>query len=83
MWENTTPSTELPLNFCAEIGPLQVGVVLVLSDIFLRAATSYHDFIPSCKRTLYVLGVLGPPIFLNEAQEDFLVFIIFTGEKYL
>ena len=30
MWENTTPSTELPRDFCAGIGPLQLGVVLVL-----------------------------------------------------
>ena len=29
VWENTTPSTELPRDFCAEIGPLQLGVVLV------------------------------------------------------
>ena len=30
LWENTTPSTELPRDFCAGIGPLQLGVVLVL-----------------------------------------------------
>ena len=29
VWENTTPSTELPRDFCARIGPLQLGVVLV------------------------------------------------------
>ena len=29
MCENTTPSTELPRDFCAGIGPLQLGVVLV------------------------------------------------------
>ena len=29
MFENTTPSTELPRDFCAGIGPLQLGVVLV------------------------------------------------------
>ena len=29
LWENTTPSTELPRDFCAGIGPLQLGVVLV------------------------------------------------------
>ena len=27
--EDTTPSTELPKDFCAGIGPLQLGVVLV------------------------------------------------------
>ena len=30
VYENTTPSTELLRVFCAEIGPLQLGVVLVL-----------------------------------------------------
>ena len=30
MWENTTPSPELPRDFCAGIGPLQLGVVLVV-----------------------------------------------------
>ena len=29
MWENTTPSPELPRVFCAGIGPLHLGVVLV------------------------------------------------------
>ena len=31
MWEKTTPSTELPLDFRAGIGPLQLGDVLVLT----------------------------------------------------
>ena len=30
VWEDTTPCTELPKDFCAGIGPLQLGVVLVL-----------------------------------------------------
>ena len=35
MWENTNPSTELPRDFCAGIGPLQFGVVLLfLISIF-------------------------------------------------
>ena len=29
MWQNTTPSAELPRDLCAGIGPLQLGVVLV------------------------------------------------------
>ena len=33
MWENTTPSPELPRDFCAGIGPLQLGVVLVIIQI--------------------------------------------------
>ena len=32
-WENTTLSTEFACNFCAGIGPLQLGVVLVLHFI--------------------------------------------------
>ena len=31
VWENTTPSTEFPRDFCAWIGPLQLGVVFVLN----------------------------------------------------
>ena len=30
LWENTTPSTELPRDFCAGFGSLQLGVVLVI-----------------------------------------------------
>ena len=30
VWGNTTPSTELPRDFCAGIGALQLGVVLVI-----------------------------------------------------
>ena len=30
VWENTTPGTELPRDFCAGIGPLQLGVGVVL-----------------------------------------------------
>ena len=29
VWKNATSSTELPRDFCAGIGPLQLGVVLV------------------------------------------------------
>ena len=32
MWENTAPGTESACDFCAGIGPLQLGVVLV--DLF-------------------------------------------------
>ena len=31
MWGNATPGTEFPRIFCAGIGPLQLGVVLVYS----------------------------------------------------
>ena len=30
-WENTALGTELARNFCAGIGPLQLGVVLVFT----------------------------------------------------
>ena len=36
VWENTTPSTELPRGFCAGIGPLQLGVVLVIIYVSLN-----------------------------------------------
>ena len=35
VWENTTPSAELPRDFCAGIGPLHLGVVLVLINVEL------------------------------------------------
>ena len=41
MWENTTPSTELPRDLCARIGPLQLGVVLVLL-CFKLPVTVFH-----------------------------------------
>ena len=41
MWENMTPSTELPHDFCAGIGPLQLGVVLV----FFSSQYFYTKFI--------------------------------------
>ena len=40
MWENTTPSTELPRDFCARIGTLQLGVVL---DDFHDRLTRSHE----------------------------------------
>ena len=30
MWENVIPGTQIPHIFCARIGPLQLGVVLVI-----------------------------------------------------
>ena len=44
VWENMTPSTELPRDFCAGIGPLQLGVVLVcllFIYTFLACAVAY------------------------------------------
>ena len=41
VWENMTPSTELPRDFCAGIGPLQLGVVLVYY-LFTRAESQLN-----------------------------------------
>ena len=38
MWENMAPGTEFTRGFCAGIGPLQLGVVLVISFIKLHAS---------------------------------------------
>ena len=39
MWENTAPGTELPRDFCARIGPMQLGVVFV----FLRSLKQLRE----------------------------------------
>ena len=33
VWENMVPGTELPHIFCAGIGPLQLGFVLVFKSL--------------------------------------------------
>ena len=38
VWENTTPSTELPRDICAGIVPLQLGVVLVSKLVEIRSS---------------------------------------------
>ena len=43
MLENTTPSTELPRDLCAGIGPLQLGVVLV-RFLFIAKNARYRFF---------------------------------------
>ena len=40
VWENKTPSTELTHDFCAGIGPLQLGVVFVIY-VFNQEYISY------------------------------------------
>ena len=41
VWENTTPSTELSRDFSARIGPLQLGVVLVLNWFNAKCMSIY------------------------------------------
>ena len=37
VWKNATSSAELPRDYCAGIGPLQLGVALVFSYFFRNA----------------------------------------------
>ena len=48
MWENMTPRTELLLDFCAWIGPLQLGVVLVFFkyQILWNLHPNYSTHVP-------------------------------------
>ena len=46
MWENTTPSTELLRDFCAGIGPLQLGIVLVYLSIYLSTHVGVCEAVP-------------------------------------
>ena len=43
MWENTTPSTELPRDVCPGIGLLQLGVVLLFT-IYLNTYIQPHSY---------------------------------------
>ena len=56
MWENTTPSTELPRVFCAGIGPLQLGVVLVLiiSRCIYKITLKSEKLIRRSRKTIYI-----------------------------
>ena len=40
---NTTPRTELPRYFCAGIGPLQLGIVLVFIYVILDSIIFCHS----------------------------------------
>ena len=82
MWENTTP-TELPRDFCAGIGPLQLGVVLVF--YFFKMIFSHFHLTSSFRssdkqtRTSYEFGCTLQVI---QAAEEFLVFIGWGWPKY-
>ena len=45
MWGNTTPSTELPRDFCAGIGSPQLGIVLVYLKLILQCHTDLHSLV--------------------------------------
>ena len=58
MWENTTPSTELPRDFCARIGPLQLDVVLVdlYSELKMGSINVIHCYLTiALSETDYVI----------------------------
>ena len=46
VWENTATGIELPRNFCAWIGPLQLGVVLVYLCFHLPTFNKMYMFFP-------------------------------------
>ena len=63
---NTTPSTELPRDFCAGIDPLQLGVVLVISYFNsndLLTTTSFLRFKPTFSITINSFYQKCPAIF--------------------
>ena len=48
-WENMAPDTEVARDFCAEIGPLQLGVVLV---IFINQNTEIKHGISTWRKSM-------------------------------
>ena len=80
--ENTTPSIELPRDFCAGICPLQLGVVLVFEmfHVYFRKAAQHSadwfDYIKSCGR-LVIKKLNGPG--RSEAKEPLHKPIIASG----
>ena len=59
MWENTAPSTELPRDFCAGIGPLQLRIVLVL-----------HLFLSIKQKALQNLNDAEEELMMAEGDSD-------------
>ena len=53
VWENTTPSTELPRGFCAGIGPLQLGVVLVFHVVEMLSKSDSWSFVQIDRNLTY------------------------------
>ena len=81
MWENTPPSTELPRDLCAGIGPLQLGVVLVLFFVvlFFSLIETLHDHILAKLITLLdqknLLSPHGSPDFGSRKIITILIFL--------
>ena len=69
MWGNTTPSTELLRDFCAGIGPLQLGIVLVW--VFLNR--SYGHFFPVQLLLIFCCQMTGHFFFLLLKRKIILV----------
>ena len=42
MWEHTAPGTKFTYDFCAGIGPLQLGVVLVFFIVSIIFFSTFH-----------------------------------------
>ena len=58
MLENRTPETELPRRFCAGIGPLELGVVLVTFLVCLGVVVFYISFIPTISQ-IYITCMIN------------------------
>ena len=58
MWENTALGTEFGHNFCAGIGPLQLGFVLV-SFVFMCATFYGFDYYMFHIHVVYRITNLG------------------------
>ena len=78
MWENTTPSTELPRDFCAAIGPLQLGGVLVL--LLAKLENKHNAELQRTDPGTRVRGTLSTKarIFPPNAKMDFYYFHRFS-----
>ena len=63
-WENTAPDTEFARYFCAGIGPLQLGFVLVTIiislDVFL-VTKQKHTYIAQLLSVVYLALIVSYP----------------------
>ena len=59
MWENITPSTELPRDLYSGIGPLQLGVVLVSFSSVLLSNQNANPYLPPIITILVLKNFAG------------------------